>query len=180
MKKVFLLWLNITRIILIISSIYYFLVRDAMGLTLFITSLTFWYQFEMRNFTGNYLIKLFPKFKINNKWFRQTKLELKLDELLKVKQWKKRVKSYNPMEFDNKRYSLKQICDHMHRAEVIHEIIFVLSYVPILFSIWAGDSWIFVITSIMASLIDLSLVIVQRYNSNRVLKLLNRRHSMIK
>lgn len=180
MKKVFLFCLNITRGILIISIIYYFFARDAFGLALFITALTFWYQFEMRSFVGNYLIKMIPKFQINSKWFRQTNLERKLDKLLKVKQWKKHVKSYNPMEFDTRRYSLKQICSHMHQAEMIHEIIFVLSYIPILFSIWVGDTWIFVITSILASLIDLSLVIVQRYNSNRILKLLNRRHSMIK
>ncbi|WP_420835905.1 hypothetical protein [Lactobacillus hamsteri] len=133
----------------------------------------------MRNFIGNYVG---PRLKINQKniWFRQTKFEKKLDTKLKVKKWKKYIPSYNPNEFDIKHYSLTQIITNMYRAEIDHEIMFILSYVPLVFSIFFDDFIIFLLTSFIVSLIDLALIVVQRYNRNRLIKvsskIANRKH----
>ena len=67
----------------------------------------------------------------------------------------------------------------MCQAELIHELVFILSLVPIAFSLYFGDLYIFVITSIIAMMLELCFIIVQRYNRERLVKLnvkLKRRH----
>ena len=68
----------------------------------------------------------------------------------------------------------------MCQAELIHEIMFIFSLVPIAFSIYFGDLYIFVLTSIVAMIFELCFIIVQRYNRERLVKLntkLKRRRS---
>ena len=68
----------------------------------------------------------------------------------------------------------------MCQAELIHEIMFIFSLVPIAFSIYFGDLYIFVLTSIVAMMFELCFIIVQRYNRERLVKLntkLKRRRS---
>ncbi len=60
----------------------------------------------------------------------------------------------------------------MCQAEVVHEIIVVLSFVPILFTIWAGALPVFLITSILSGFMDLLFVALQRYNRSRVIRLI--------
>jgi hypothetical protein len=59
----------------------------------------------------------------------------------------------------------------MCQSEIVHEIIFVLSFMPILAIIWFGEPLAFIITSILSALFDLMFVIMQRYNRNRILRL---------
>jgi len=68
----------------------------------------------------------------------------------------------------------------MSQAELIHELMFIFSLVPIAFSIYFGDLYIFVPTSIVAMMFELCFIIVQRYNRERLVKLntkLKRRRS---
>lgn len=68
----------------------------------------------------------------------------------------------------------------MCQAELIHELMFIFSLVPIAFSIYFGDLYIFVLTSIVAMKFELCFIIVQRYNRERLVKLntkLKRRRS---
>ncbi|MDB6232177.1 hypothetical protein ODV23_05685 [Lactobacillus amylovorus] len=68
----------------------------------------------------------------------------------------------------------------MCQAELIHELMFIFSLVPIAFSIYFGDLYIFVLTSIVAMMFELCFIIVQRYNRERLVKLntkLKRRRS---
>lgn len=179
MKNIFnkLLWL--IRIVTIVLAIFYLKKDNHLIYVMLIVSLTTWYHLEMRNFIGNYIG---PRIKINqnSSWFHQTDFEKKLDTKLKVKKWKKYIPSYNPNEFDIKRTSVTQIIANMYRAEIDHEIMFILSYVPLIFSIFFDDFIIFLLTSVIVSLIDLALVIVQRYNRNRLTKIsskiVNRKH----
>ncbi len=47
-------------------------------------------------------------------------------------------------------------------------------FVPIIFSIWVGAIMVFIITSLLASLFDMTFVIIQRYNRPRIVRLLKR------
>ena len=60
----------------------------------------------------------------------------------------------------------------MCQAEIVHEIIIVLSFVPIIFSIWFGELLVFIITSVISALIDSIFVMLQRYNRSRIIKLI--------
>ena len=65
----------------------------------------------------------------------------------------------------------------MLHSELAHIAIVILSYVPLIISIfWSylSDSiLIFLITSVLSSLMDMSFVVAQRYNSPRVKRLMS-------
>lgn len=58
------------------------------------------------------------------------------------------------------------------QAELGHETIVVLSFVPIVAGHWLGGYPAFIITSILAAMFDMMFVIMQRYNRQRILKLI--------
>ena len=74
--------------------------------------------------------------------------------------------------FDVKVHSLQEIVQAMCQAELIHEMIVVLSFVPIVAGVCFGAYPVFVITSALAAMLDLMFVMVQRYNRQRVIKLM--------
>lgn len=96
----------------------------------------------------------------------------RLYEILKVKNWKKKLITAKPKQFDLTVCSLEEILFNITQAEVAHEIMAFLSFVPLLF----GGAFIpcFVI-SVLASLIDIVYIIIQRYNRPRIMKLLKGR-----
>ena len=78
--------------------------------------------------------------------------------------------AFQPALFDTKIHSWSEIAQAMCQAEVVHEIIVVLSFVPILFSIWVGALPVFLITFFLSAGMDLMFVILQRYNRSSVIK----------
>lgn len=58
--------------------------------------------------------------------------------------------------------------------ETQDETIVVLSFLPIASGIWFGAYPVFIITSVLSALFDLIFVVMQRYNRQRVLRLLQR------
>ena len=91
---------------------------------------------------------------------------------LNVKKWKNRMPTYDASLFDVKVHSLQEIVQAMCQAELVHEMIVVLSFVPIVAGFWFGAYPVFVITSALAAMLDLMFVMVQRYNRQRVIKLM--------
>lgn len=140
-------------------------------LSLTITMGVFAYHFVMRLAVGLIIDKIFNNnISYNKKWFKPIKFEEKIYRFLRVKRWKKYIPSYNPATFSlNNTYS--QIASATCQAELVHEIIILLSFLPILLAIWFGELAVFVITSVLAALIDLIFVILQRYNRPRILKI---------
>lgn len=59
-------------------------------------------------------------------------------------------------------------------AEAYHEVCMVLSFIPIIFSIWWGEVWVFFWTSLGGAVFDSLFVLIQRFNRPRVLKYYNR------
>lgn len=143
---------------------------------LYITFMTFSYHFIMRLAVGTGLKRiLLSKCDYNAKWFRQSGVEKKLYKKLKVKKWKARIPAWSPESFSTKHRSLTEIAEAMCYAELVHEVIIILSFVPVLFSIEYGVPAVFIITSVIAAAIDSVFVIVQRYNRPRIVKLINKR-----
>ncbi len=63
---------------------------------------------------------------------------------------------------------------NMLQAELVHRIIMVLSFLPLLLIIPYGVPGIFIATSAAACLLDLIFVMIQRYNRPRIVRLLKR------
>ena len=62
----------------------------------------------------------------------------------------------------------------MCQSEVVHEVIFVLNFLPIFASVWFGALPVFAITSLLASIMELACIAAQRYNRPRIVRLLER------
>jgi hypothetical protein len=142
-------------------------------LTLAITFGTISYHFGMRLLTGTVLnLLLNNHVDYRKRWFRVGEREEKLYRKLQVKKWKGKMGTYNPGCFDCKIHSWDEIAQAMCQAELVHELIIVLSFLPVFAAIPFGALPVFVITSVLAACFDALFVIMQRYNRPRVMRLL--------
>ena len=133
------------------------------------------YHFAMRLAVGT-VVNLIMKNKANFKrvWFREKHFEKKLYKLLRVRKWKKSIPTYSPDTFDTSQKSVKEIIGATCQAEVVHEIIMVLSLLPIAVIPFLGGAAAFITTSILSMLIDSVFVILQRYNRPKFVRVMER------
>ncbi|MGM9891427.1 hypothetical protein [Limosilactobacillus sp.] len=152
----------------------YFIYPQSLLLSLAITLLVIFYQFGMRLVVGNWLE---PRLRLNPTafWFKVGKGENRLYHLLRVKKWKKFLPTYSPAKYDLKKHTLKEVIKTMTAAEVDHELMFLLSYLPVLLIIPLGAPLAFILSSVAASLVEIPFIILQRYNRARLARLLGRR-----
>lgn len=144
-------------------------------LTLAITFGTAFYHFTMRLLVGAaYNILMNNKADYAGKWFQVKDWEQEIYRVLRVKKWKKIVPTYDADLFNPSKKNWDEIAQAMCQSELVHETIALLSLVPILFSLCFGAVGVFVITSVMAASFDLALVVVQRYNRPRVIRMIKR------
>lgn len=142
-------------------------------LTLCITFGTIAYHFVMRLGVGATVNGIFHnKMNYNKWWFRPRRFEKRLYGFLRVKRWKKFVPTYDPDTFSAKEHTFEELVQATCQAEVVHEIIVVLSFAPILFAIPFGALGVFLITSVLSAALDTVFVILQRYNRPRLVRVL--------
>ena len=108
------------------------------------------------------------------KWFRERGFERELYQKIQVKKWKKRLPTFTPQEFSLKDRSITEIVQATCQAEVVHEVNMVLSFVPVVFSVWLGSLGVFLLTSCAAFIFDGIFVVIQRYNRPRLIRLLRK------
>ena len=156
-------------------------VNNNLIFTLMITFGTTSYHFVMRLLTG-FLINLLLKNCVNYhaRWFQVRPAEQNFYKTIKVKKWKRKVATYDPKSFDPAIHSWDKIAQAMCQAELVHEVIIVLSFVPILASIPLGELWAFTVTSVLAACVDAVFVILQRFNRPRVMRLITNLKSVEK
>ena len=149
----------------------HFLTGDVF-LPLAITFGTTVYHFVFRLIVG-YAFDLTMKNKANynKRWFRVGKGELRFYQFLKVKRWKNKMPTFDPKAFDASNRTWDQIAQATCQSELVHEVNVVLSFLPIIASIWFGEIWVFVLTSVLSAIFDLLFVFMQRFNRHRILKL---------
>ena len=148
--------------------------KQGIYLTLSITFCTVFFHFAFRLLIGlifnldyNKGLKNFYDYK--NPWFKEKPFEKKLYKFLKVKQWKKYMPAYSPETFDLQKHSAEQIITSTCQAEFIHELNAILSFLPLFASILYGEFYVFLFTSLFASIYELLFVIIQRYNRPRLI-----------
>lgn len=167
-------------ITLAVAILWLVLSRD-FALTIAITAGTVFYHIGIRLLVG----WAFDQFVDNQtdyrkKWYQVSNWENAVYKKLQVKSWKRHLPTYDSSLFDPALHSWEEIAKAMCQAELVHEVNVVLSFVPILFSVWVGALSVFVITSILAAGYDLLFVILQRYNRPRVLHLAMRKVTNMK
>lgn len=176
MKKTMQVLSIIFTIFFVVFVIIYQYYSKGYILSLAITFGVFSYHFLIRFIIGYVIDGIFHnKMDYTKKWFKVNKVENKIYLFLKVNKWKKHIPTYSPETFSLKHHSLEEIIQATCQSEIVHELIFIFSYLPILLTIFFDSFLVFLITSIIASLIDLTFVIVQRYNRPRLIRLLTRK-----
>ena len=142
-----------------------------------ISAATTFYHFAMRLAVGWVVPKLMRQPR-RHRWFLQRSFEPKLYKTLRVKQWKDHMPTYHPASFSLQENTLEQIVDNCCVSEAVHEVIILLSFVPLIFACWWGLFPVFFITSVLAAAIDCSFVIMQRYNRPRLIRILSKKEAL--
>ena len=156
-------------------SVAYYFTEIGVLFTFAVTFGTCSYHFLMRLIVGHGIDGIFhDKMNYDRWWFRERKFEPKLYKLLHVKGWKKHLPTYNPKAYNVKEHTLEEIIGATCQSEVVHEINMVLSFVPIVFTIWFGSFVAFLITSIVAAIFDGIFVIMQRFNRPRLRRIMEK------
>ncbi len=137
------------------------------------------YHFLMRLAVGT-SVDLIMKNKANHKnaWFREKRFEAGLYRVLRVRKWKKHLPTYSPDAFDTSQKTVGELVGATCQAEVIHEIIMVLSLLPIAFIPLLGGAVAMIITSVLSMAFDSLFVMILRYNRPRLVKIMTRFQSI--
>lgn len=160
-------------IVTIVLAVLYRTTFSDILLTLAITFGTITYHFVMRltvAFAYNSVMHNRADYK--KRWYQVGRLENKLYEKLKVKSWKNSMPTYDADIFNPRLHTWEQIAQATCQAELVHETIAVLSFLPIMAGIWFGAYPVFIITSVFSVMFDMMFVIIQRYNRQRIVKLI--------
>lgn len=145
-------------------------------LSLAITFGTISYHVVMRLLVGLLLsVVMQNKADFKKKWYHVGRREMELYEKLHIKNWKHRMPTYDPTLFDPRIHTWSEIAQAMCQAELVHETIALLSLLPIAGGYWFGAYPVFIVTSLLAAVCDMLFVMVQRYNRQRILRLLERK-----
>lgn len=145
-------------------------------LSVAISTGTTFYHFAMRLLVGSIVPQIMSHPR-QRKWFQQKSFEPKLYAILKVKRWKDHMPTYDPTSFSLQENTLAQIADNCCVSEAVHEVIILLSFVPLLFSLWWGAFPVFLITSLLSALFDGCFAIMQRYNRPRLMRILAKKEA---
>ena len=138
---------------------------------------TTFYHFAMRLLVGAVVPLFAGSFHPVGAWFRQRSWVPRLYALLKLKSRKNGIPTYDPGQFDLTRNSLSQVVRNMCCAEAVHEVIILLSFIPLVFAIPFGEFPVFFITSILSAGFDSIFVILQRFNRPRLVKILKNKEA---
>lgn len=168
-------------VLLTISSLFvYMYIPSNTTFTVLVSFITTSYHFVMRIAVGYAVDGIYHnKIDYKKSWFQVSKKENEIYDIIKVKEWKKHMPTYSPETFSLKHHTLEEIAMSMCQSEVVHEIIVVLSFLPILVIPSLGKPLVFILTSFLAACFDLIFVIMQRYNRPRIVKLIEKRKSRL-
>ena len=147
--------------------------NNGIFLTLAITFGTITYHFVMRLWIG-WLVRILMRNKTNytRQWYQLHSWERTFYKKIKIKKWKNKMPTYRPEDFSPKVHTWHEITQTMCQSEVGHEWIIVFSFLPVFASRWFGAFWVFMITSICSAVFDLLFVMMQRYNRDRIMKMI--------
>ena len=134
------------------------------------------YHFIMRLIVGYVLPKVTQyDYDYKHPWFQPKCWESILYKFLRLKRWKGQLPTYAPEQFSLQINSLHRVIQNMCGAEVVHEIIMLLSFLPVLVIPIFGAPEAFWSTSIAAAFFDSLFVMAQRFNRPRLVRIYEKR-----
>ena len=164
-----------SALLTLLSVILYIVSQSSFILISAITFGTTAYHFIMRLLVGFVVDRiLHNRVDYNAPWFSPKAFEQKLYKTLRVKKWKGEMGTYDPECFDPKLHTWDEIAQATCQAEIVHEIIILLSFLPLLAALLFGSFTAFAVTSFLAACFDAMFVIIQRYNRPRIIKLVKK------
>jgi len=141
-------------------------------LTLSITFGTIFYHLGVRLAVGEVFQRTMNnRADYTKKWYQLRPWENSLYQKLGVKRWKNKMPTFYPEEFSPKLHTWDEIAQAMCQSELVHETNVFLSFLPIIASRWFGALPVFAVTSVLAAAFDLMLVMMQRYNRPRAVRI---------
>ena len=158
---------------ILFSALYFFELSWALAIA--ITFGACFYHFAMRLLVGHIINGIMQnKADYRKPWYQLRPFERKLYHVLNVTKWKGNMPTYTPAPSDPKLHSWDEIAQAMCQAEIVHEVIVVLSFLPLLAAVPFGAFPVFLITSLLAAVYDASFAIMQRFNRPRILKFIEK------
>ena len=153
----------------------YLLTKNAIIEALTITLGVSLYHFVMRLAVGT-VVNALMKNQANheNAWFREKSFEAKLYKRLRVRTWRKHLPTYSPSTFDPSQKTVREIVGATCQAEVVHEVIMLLSLLPIALIPLLGGAAALIVTSILSMLFDSLFVTLQRYQRPKLVRVMDR------
>ena len=145
---------------------------------IFITLFMFAYHADIRILIGIVTNNLFKnKINIDKKCYKISTGEFTVLNKLGVKKWKSKFITMFKSQFEVAGFAdIEGVLRNNINAEITHHLCFVFGLLAVLFGwmISAEELWLYVITSVVASLaLDLPPILIQRYNRYRLLKIKN-------
>lgn len=162
----------------VLALIYHFYPMDWI-VTAAISFGTTCYHFAMRLAVGAAVPLFTKRIHFDSRWFRPRSWEPALYRALGLKNWKGSLPTYDPSQFDLQKNTLEQVVRNTCGAELVHEVIMVFSFLPLLFAIPFGDLPVFLITSVLAALYDSIFVMAQRFNRPRLVRILKKKEAKV-
>ena len=166
----------ISFILTVTFALIYQVLSNSIIFSLMITFGTIMYHFVIRLLAGG-LINYFIRNQVDytKKWFCVSHTELKFYQAIKVKKWKNKMPTYSKDTFDISKHTWDEIVQATCQSELVHEVNVILSFIPILATLWVGAFEVFFVTSILSAGFDLLFVFMQRFNRARILKIMKRK-----
>ena len=165
----------ISFLLMICCFLFYGITNYRFLIPFIITFGTIAYHFIIRLSVGVVIDSIMHnKADYHKKWYQVHEAEMKLYQKLKVKKWKNKMPTYDMDVFDVSKHSWDEIIQATCQSELVHETNVILSFLPIIASIWFGSIEVFIITSILSAIFDLMFVFMQRFNRSRILKMTKR------
>lgn len=162
----------------VIAAVLFRFFGNDIFLTLAITFGTVFYHLGTRLLVGLlYNTIMNNKADYTKKRYQLRPWESRLYRLLRVKEWKGKMPTYDPEIFSNEKHSWEEIAQAMCQSELVHETNVIISFIPVIASRWFGAFYVFLITSLGGAVFDLLFVIMQRYNRERIMKIISKKRS---
>ncbi len=149
-------------------AVLYGIFHSGICFSLAVTFFATFYHITMRLVIG-YAVNCI---KAEKKPFKISEAEMRFYKIIKLRSWKGKVPTYKKEMFSFEKNSYDEIYRNMRNAQMGHEIMVLLSFVPLLFSKALDGFAPFLITSVLAAMFDMQFVFVQRYNRARLSKII--------
>lgn len=162
----------------VILTVFYKKTAYGPVLSLAITFGTVSYHLVMRLLVGGaFQAMMQNRADLCKRWYRVGRREMAVYEALKVKRWKRRMPTYDNALFDPRLHTWNEVAQAMCQAELVHETIALLSFLPIAAGLRFGAYPVFIVTSVLSAGYDLLFVMMQRYNRQRIMALQERKRT---